>query len=113
MRVRASMRKWRWHLGQTLKFWSRSFFQMTWRQPSHFTHKPSVRTFFSPLASISELSRLNQVITAVASDEWPVASKNCISGWLRWLLVLNPALRHDALLIGVLHLLHLSDGIGD
>ena len=30
--------------------------------PSHFTHRPSVRTFFSPEVSSSPDCRLNQVI---------------------------------------------------
>src|SRR5438874_2937192 len=68
------MRKWRSHLGQTFQFWSRSFFQITWRQPSHFTHKPSVRTRFSLEASSSVFSRLNQDIVklSVASAQLPV-----------------------------------------
>src|SRR6185369_7471625 len=62
MRVRASIRKCFSQFGQTLKFASRSFFQIILRQPSHFTHRPSVRTFFSPVASIAPDSRLNQLI---------------------------------------------------
>jgi hypothetical protein len=31
-------------LGQTFQLDSRSFFQMIWRQPSHFCQRPSVRT---------------------------------------------------------------------
>src|SRR3954469_19475522 len=56
------MRKWRSHFVQTFQLASRSFFQMTWRQSSHFTHRPSVRTRFSAVASISLFSRLNQDI---------------------------------------------------
>jgi len=37
-RVSASMRKWRSHFGHTLRLSSSSFFQIIWRQPSHFTH---------------------------------------------------------------------------
>src|SRR5580658_5583633 len=61
-RVRASIRKCLSHFGQTLKLSSRSFFQIICRQPSHFTHSPSVRTFFSPEVSNSPDCRLNQVI---------------------------------------------------
>ena len=61
-RVRASMRKCLPHFGQTFWFSSRSFFQMIWRQLSHFTHNPSVRIFFSPEASRSPDCRLNQAI---------------------------------------------------
>src|SRR5271157_5264401 len=61
-RARASMRKCLSHFGQTLKLSSRSFFQIIWRQLSHFTHRPSVRTFFSPDVSSSPDCRLNQVI---------------------------------------------------
>src|SRR5262252_4451372 len=57
------MRKCWPHLEQTLRFVSRSFFQMIWRQLSHFSHSPSVLTRFS-LSSILggsvDLSRLNQ-----------------------------------------------------
>src|ERR1700730_4541353 len=59
------MRKCRSHLGQTLKFSSRSFFQMICRQVSHFTHSPSVRTLRSPEVSSSPDCRLNQVIAVV------------------------------------------------
>ena len=54
------------HLGQTFQLASRSFFQMIWRQPSHFCHRPSVRTLRSPLSgwgissSGPAFSRLNQ-----------------------------------------------------
>src|SRR5258708_39896804 len=56
------MRKCLSHFGQTLRLSSRSFFQIICRQPSHFTHSPSVRTFFSPEVSNSPDCRLNQVI---------------------------------------------------
>src|SRR5208282_1149771 len=56
------MRKCLSHFGQTLRLSSRSFFQMICRQLSHFTHRPSVRTFFSPEVSSSPDSRLNQAI---------------------------------------------------
>src|SRR6202044_4251999 len=65
-RVRASIRKWRSHLGQTLKFWSRSFFQMIWRHWSHLTQRPSVLTFFSPEVSRSACSRLNHAMGVVS-----------------------------------------------
>src|ERR1700680_5227344 len=71
-RVLASMRKCLSHLGQTLRFSSRSFFQMIWRQPSHFTHKPSVRTFFSPEVSSSPDSRLNQAIRTEKLGNWVI-----------------------------------------
>src|SRR5580704_11585230 len=61
-RARASIRKCLSHFGQTFMFSSRSFFQIICRQPSHFTHNPSVRTFFSPEVSSSPDCRLNQVI---------------------------------------------------
>src|SRR4051794_25835459 len=70
-RVRASMRKCFSHLGHTLKLASRSFFQMIWRQPSHFTHNPSVRTFFSPELSMAPDSRLNQLIISTRSHAAP------------------------------------------
>ena len=75
-RVRASMRKCLSHFGQTFMFSSRSFFQMIWRQFSHFTHKPSVRTFFSPEVSNSPDSRLNQAIKTVVSTLYSVLSSN-------------------------------------
>src|SRR4029077_8016707 len=56
------MRKCLSHFGQTLRLSSRSFFQIIWRHSSHFTHRPSVRTFFSPEVSNSPDCRLNQVI---------------------------------------------------
>src|SRR6202043_4224225 len=61
-RDRSSMRKCRSHLGQTLKFSSRSFFQIIWRQVSHFTHRPSVRTLRSPEVSNSPDWRLNHAM---------------------------------------------------
>src|SRR3954469_13461419 len=70
------MRKWRSHLVQTFQFASRSFFQMTWRQSSHFTHSPSVRTRFSAVASISLFSRLNQDIRSVSRFSFFGFSRN-------------------------------------
>ena len=69
-RVTASMRLCAPHLVQTFQLFSRSFFQMIWRQPSHFCHRPSVRTLRSlsfNLGSLSSspLSRLNQDIQAL------------------------------------------------
>src|SRR5215467_10280686 len=61
-RARASIRKCFPHFGQTFRFSSRSFFQMIWRQLSHFTHNPSVRIFFSPEGSTSPDCRLNQAM---------------------------------------------------
>src|SRR6202140_4721776 len=76
-RARASMRKCLSHLGQTLKLSSRSFFQIIWRQPSHLTQRPSVRTFFSPEVSSSPDCRLNQVMEqlSVVSCQLSVLSK--------------------------------------
>src|SRR5450755_3844371 len=54
-RARASIRKCLSHFGQTFMFSSRSFFQMIWRQPSHFTHNPSVRTFFIGVLHLAHL----------------------------------------------------------
>src|SRR5579864_4148251 len=56
------MRKCLSHLGQTLRLSSRSFFQMIWRQLSHFTHRPSVRTLRSPEVSSSPDWRLNHAM---------------------------------------------------
>src|SRR5579871_4402899 len=69
-RVRASIRKCFSHFGQTFMFSSRSFFQMIWRQLSHFTHSPSVRTFFSPEVSNSTDSRLNQAIVYLVIESF-------------------------------------------
>src|SRR5271165_7473540 len=98
------MRKWRSHLGQTFRFWSRSFFQMIWRHWSHLTQRPSVLTRFSPEASISACSRLNHAMVVPSVAE---RSDSCRR------LVLNATLRFDALGVSVLHFLHLGDGIGD
>src|ERR1019366_6258556 len=73
-RVTASMRLCAPHLGQTLQLLSRSLFQMIWRQPSHFCHRPSVRTLRSlsfnlGSSSSSPLSRLNQDIQALRYPE--------------------------------------------
>src|ERR1700745_2782237 len=56
------MRKCLSHLGQTLRLSSRSFFQMIWRQLSHFTHRPSVRTLRSPEVSSSPDWRLHHAM---------------------------------------------------
>src|SRR6202044_3004917 len=66
-RVRASIRKCFSHFGQTFILSSRSFFQIICRQFSHFTHRPSVFTFFSPEVSSSPDSRLNQAIISYES----------------------------------------------
>jgi len=42
-RAAASIRMCAPHFGQTFQLDSRSFFQMICRQPSHFSHSPSVR----------------------------------------------------------------------
>src|SRR5215831_18381997 len=101
-RCAESMRKWKLHFVQTLRFSSNSFFQIIWRQPSHFSHSPSVRTRFSSFAWISLDSRLNHanVRTQLSFPDY------------RCLLIFDAPLRHDALFIGVLHLFHLGDGIG-
>src|SRR5580704_11978578 len=75
-RARASIRKCLSHFGQTFMFSSRSFFQMIWRQPSHFTHNPSVRTFFSPEVSNSPDSRLNQAIKEVPGSQLSVLNQH-------------------------------------
>ena len=64
-RATASMRECAPHLAQTFQLASRSFFQMIWRQPSHFCHRPSVRTRRSASLRLGSfwslgLSRLNQ-----------------------------------------------------
>src|SRR6478672_4437531 len=123
-RVRASMRKWRSHLGQTLRFSSRSFFQMICRQVSHFTHNPSVRTLRSPEVSSSPACRLNQAIkSSLALGRWSLAKAFVLrSGEFAndqgpmtndGLSVLDPFLRHDTLFIGVLDLAHLGHRVGD
>src|SRR5438270_7925629 len=133
------MRKWRSHLVQTFQFASRSFFQMTWRQSSHLTHRPSVRTRFSAVASISLFSRLNQDIgkLPVAGGQLPVIHfETRLYRTLRIAMIaiittiisnnagvltnirfapsiFDPALREHALFVGMLHLLHLGDRVGD
>src|SRR5271169_4352441 len=115
-RVRASIRKCLSHFGQTFMFSSRSFFQMICRQPSHFTHNPSVLTRFSPEVSSSPDSRLNQAIKTVASTEYRVPSKPA-ELWVFSVLgtrysVLYASLRHHAFFIRVLDLAHFGHCIG-
>src|ERR1700730_18261152 len=121
-RARASMRKCRSHLGQTLRFSSRSFFQMICRQVSHFTHSPSVRTLRSPEVSSSPDCRLNQVIAVVRPQPlvigWGVESGSKLrvggNGQRRTTnndSVLDSPLRHHALFIGMLYLAHFGDGV--
>src|SRR3984957_4321700 len=118
-RVRASMRKCRSHLGQTLKFSSRSFFQMIWRQVSHFTHSPSVRTFRSPEVSSSPACRLNQVINSVVG-RWPNAILLQVRGVgqrpkanrQRRFSVLNSPLRHHTFCVRMLYLSHFGYSVG-
>src|SRR5712664_222261 len=100
-RARASMRKCLSHFGQTLRLSSRSFFQIIWRQLSHFTHKPSVRTFFSPEVSSSPASRLNQAIKAVLSSQFSVSGAGRLlrTENRELKLVLYPSLCHHALLV--------------
>src|SRR5712692_9397347 len=93
-RVRASIRKCLSHFGQTFMFSSRSFFQMIWRQFSHFTHNPSVRTVFSPEVSSSPDCRLNQAMLVAGISRYSV---------------LDSPLRHHALLVRVFDLTHFGD----
>src|SRR5215471_4609114 len=117
-RVRASIRKCLSHLGQTFKFSSRSFFQITWRQPSHLTHRPSVRTFFSPEVSNSPDWRLNHVIVIVESSNCRTDELNSSSYFVNpknltiQKLVLDSPLCHHALFVGVLYLAHLRYRVG-
>src|SRR6185312_1375647 len=85
------------HLVHTFRLSSSSFFQMIWRQPSHLTHRPSVRTRFSSVAWISLDSRLNHAKIAHLSNRD---------------LIFNASLRHHTFFIGVLYLLHFGYGIG-
>src|SRR3954465_14401343 len=107
------MRKWRSHLVQTFQFASRSFFQMTWRQSSHFTHSPSVRTRFSAVASISSFSRLNQDIRAFLVFRFWFLEKRASNQERETYSVLDAALRQHAFLICVLYLLHLGHRVGE
>src|SRR5215831_1294207 len=112
------MRKWRSHFGQTLRFSSKSFFQITWRQPSHLTHRPSVRTFFSPEVSNSPDWRLNHVIVIVESSNCRTDELNSSSYFVNpknltiQKLVLDSPLCHHALFVGVLYLAHLRYRVG-
>src|SRR5580700_8054165 len=108
------MRKCFSHFGQTFKFSSRSFFQMIWRQFSHFTHKPSVRTVFLPELSKSPDSRLNQVISQlrVASTGYRAKSEPFCSVQDTHSSILNPSLRHHTFLVSVFHLTHFGHRIG-
>ena len=78
-RVRASMRKCRSHLGQTLRFWSRSFFQMIWRHWSHLTQRPSVLTRFSPEVSSCSLLALKP---CHRNDSFSVAERERIVAYV-------------------------------
>src|ERR1700686_3326487 len=110
------MRKCFSHFGHTFKFSSRSFFQMICRQPSHFTHSPSVRTVFWPEVSSSPDSRLNQAIVSCESQyRVPSTEKNGLTRYSvlgTYCSVLNPSLRHHALLVSMFDLPHLRHGIG-
>src|SRR5947199_8231334 len=100
------------HLGQTLRFSSRSFFQMICRQLSHFTQRPSVRTFFSPEVSSSPDWRLNQAIEVlklsnlvigkfqIQSPNYPITQS-----------VFYSSLRLDAIFLVLLLLVDFSHGI--
>src|SRR5580700_9809852 len=69
-RALASIRKWWPHLPQVFSVFSRSFFQVISRQPSHFSHRPSVRTVCvesSPFGLFAPFdSRLNQDINVIS-----------------------------------------------
>src|SRR5271157_5805074 len=102
------MRKWRSHLGQTLKCWSRSFFQMICRHWSHLTQRPSVLTRFSPeLSSCSTGSRLNHAIGV------SIQCSRASEGLSPSASVLDPALRLDPLGVSVLHFSHFGHRVGD
>src|ERR1700676_5604721 len=125
-RLRASMRKCRSHLGQTLRISSKSFFQIICRQVSHFTHSPAVRPLRSPEVSSSPACRLNQAIS-----QWVVSSRRSLvkahgshpgvdAEWPTTkcqrpttISVFNPSLRHHALFIGMLDLAHLGYRVRD
>src|SRR5205823_7385023 len=82
--------KWNWHLGQTLRFSSRSLRKTIVRQDSHLTHNPSVRTRRSSggvVCSIDFFSRLNQAMEKVVSPQLSVLTQgmqplNCQRAWL-------------------------------
>src|SRR6185312_9861901 len=110
------------HLVHTFRLSSSSFFQMIWRQPSHLTQRPSVRTRFSSVAWISLDSRLNHAkITHLSNRNAPglkpllitlpnAALKGRFPPKSR--LIFNTPLGHHAFFIGVLYLLHFGYGIG-
>src|SRR5256885_16149898 len=102
------------HLGQTLRFTSRSFFQMICRQLSHFTQRPSVRTFFSPEVSSSPDWRLNQAIEVLKLSNLVIGKFQIqLPNYPITQSVFDSSLRHDALFVGVLYLAHFSHGIGE
>src|ERR1700688_2061693 len=93
------MLKWNWHLGQTKRFSSRSLRKTMVRQESHFIHNPSVRTRRSSGGvdcSMAFLSRLNQVIGNHQRE-----------------LIVDSPLRQYTLRVGVFHLAHLGDQVGE
>src|SRR6267378_102762 len=87
---------------------------MICRHSSHLTHRPSVRTFFSPEVSSSPDCRLNHVIRQlpVATTEYPATSSLVLSTGYR-ILVLDSPLRHHALLVRVFDLAHFGDSVGE
>src|SRR5580700_5466698 len=133
-RCLAFILKWNWHLGQTKRFASRSFRKTMVRQDSHLTHRPSVRTRRSSggvVCSIDFFSRLNQAIEKVVSSQLLVFSETR-SGTECWaarfgslvsnckprisnlqLLIVDPPLGQYTLGVGVFHLAHLGDQVGE
>jgi len=86
----------------------RVFFQMIWRQLSHFTQRPSVRIFFSPEASSSpELAfEPGHWKTVLTIRRWSLAKPWSPRS------ILYTALGLDTFFIGVLDLPHLGHGVG-
>src|SRR5882762_7658206 len=122
--------KWNWHLGQTKRFPSRSLRKTMVRQDSHLTHRPSVRTRRSSGGvdcSIDFLSRLNQAMEescqfSVISFQLNTEKQDCTGCRVRLfellplnfqLLVVDPPLSQYTLGVGVFHLAHLGDEVGE
>src|SRR5258706_12073982 len=122
--------KWNWHLGQTKRLASRSLRKTIVRQDSHLTHRPSVRTRRSSGGvdcSIDFLSRLNQAMEescqfSVISFQLNTEKQDCTGCRVRLfellplnfqLLVVDPPLSQYTLGVGVFHLAHLGDQVGE
>src|SRR6266481_2383598 len=121
--------KWNWHLGQTWRLASRSLRKTMVRQDSHLTHSPSVRTRRSSggvVCSIDFLSRLNQAMResrqfSVISFKFPeekprAACSSCFfesSVSSSQCLIVDPPLSQYTLGVGVFHLAHLGDEVGE